>query len=321
MSQVLSVGCRGFPRRDLSAGLVRVTVKLTRDLTRAGIDARGIVALQRQGALTRIRYGAYSETAEADARSAHLQLIEATWPLLGENATLSHGSAAALHGLPLWGSLLERVSITRPDGGHGERSRHLHAWQVPLAEVEVATLGDVRVTSIERTAVDVSLSLPYERAVAVLDAALHAGADPALMDGIMRAASGRRGVRTARAALVFADGLAESVGESISRVRMAEVGLPVPTLQFTVLDQLRHFVARTDFCWRDRLVVGEFDGAIKYTGTPAQVANAVMAEKRREQAIRDAGWWVVRWGWADLANRTAFRERILTAFASAPSPR
>ena len=294
-----------------------MTVKLTRDLTRAGLDTRGIKGLQRDGALSRIRDGAYSERVESDARLAHLQLIEATWPLLGNNAVLSHGSAGAVHGLPLWGSMLQRVSITRSDGGHGERSRNLHAWQWPLAAAEVTTRDDMRVTSIERTAVDVALSLPYERAVAVLDAALHAGADPALLQGIVRAASGRRGVRTTRAALLFADGLAESVGESISRVRMVDVDLPAPTLQFRVLDRFKRFVARTDFCWRERGVVGEFDGAVKYTGTPAEVAQVVMAEKRREQAIRDAGWWVVRWEWADLANPSAVRERILQAFASA----
>ena len=298
----------------------RVTVRLTREITATGIDAQALESLQRVGKLARIRHGAYSETIEIDARAAHVQLIEGTWPLLGGNAVLSHGSAAAVHGLPLWGSLLDRVSVTRETGGHGVRRRYLHVWRAPLADIEVTQRDGYRLTSLERTAFDVARSLPYERAVAVMDAALHQGADLEVLDATIRASAGRKGVPTARAALAFADGRAESVGESISRVRIVEARLPAPTLQFVVLDGLGGFVARSDFCWLEHRVIGEFDGRIKYTAaTPGDVADVVMAEKRREQAIRDAGWWVVRWGWSDLEDREAFRRRILQAFASAPS--
>ncbi len=188
-----------------------------------------------------------------------------------------------------------------------------------MSVAEVATKDGFRLTSLERTALDIARQLPYERAVAVLDAALHLGADPGLLDRILLEAAGRKGVPTARVALAFADRLAESVGESISRVRMAEVGLPAPVLQFEVFSELGTWVARTDFWWREQRVVGEFDGRVKYTGPAGEVADVVMAEKRREQAIRDAGFWFVRWGWQDLDDRVAFKRRILQAFASAPS--
>lgn len=297
-----------------------MTVRLTREITATGIDSQALVSLQRRGSLARIRHGAYSETLESEARAAHLQLIEGTWPLLGDNAVLSHGSAAAIHGLPLWGSLLEKVSVTRDGGGHGTRRRYLHVWQTPLADLEVTRSGEYRLTSLERTAFDVARSLPFERAVAAMDAALHQGADLEVLDAIVRASPGRRGAAVARAALAFADGRAESVGESISRVRIAEARLPAPALQFVILDRFGNFVARSDFCWVEQRVIGEFDGRVKYVGgTSGEVADVIMAEKRREQAIRDAGWWVVRWGWADLEHPEALRERILAAFASAPS--
>lgn len=292
-------------------------MRLTRELASNGMDARALRLLQRAGSLARVRYGAYAEKLESADRAAHLQLIQATWPLVGENAVLSHGSAAALHDLPIWGSMLQRVSITRPSGGHGERSTHLHAWRAPLVEAEVTTISGMRVTSIERTAVDAAMSLPYPQAVAVMDAALHAGARPGLVAEIAGSASRRKGIRTARAALAFADARAESAGESISRVRMAEAGLPAPELQFTVVDRFGFFVARTDFCWPEKRVVGEFDGRVKYQGSPDEVADVVMSEKRREQAIHDAGWWVVRWDWADLGDRDRLRRRILQGFANA----
>lgn len=298
----------------------RVTVRLTREFAATGVDSQALDKLQRQGKLARVRRGAYSDAIETEARAAHLQLIQATWPLLAEHAVISHGSAAALWELPLWGSLLDKVSITRSHGGHGSLGRYLHVWRAPLAGIEVSEKDGYRVTSLERTAFDVARSLPYPQAVAVLDAALRQGADPGIVDAIIQASARKRGVPTARAALAFADRRAESVGESISRVRMAEVKLPAPTLQFVVLDRFGCFVARTDFCWPELRVVGEFDGRVKYRrATPAEVAEVVMDEKRREQAIRDAGWWVVRWGWSDLEDREAFRRRILQAFASAPS--
>ncbi len=96
---------------------------------------------------------------------------------------------------------------------------------------------------------------------------------------------------------------------------MAEVGLPVPVLQFEVFDDYGRWLGRTDFAWLEYGVVGEFDGAVKYTGTEREVAAAVMAEKRRQAAIEAAGWVVVRWTWPDLNDRRAFRNRIATALA------
>jgi len=98
---------------------------------------------------------------------------------------------------------------------------------------------------------------------------------------------------------------------------MLQVGLPAPELQVQVFTPSGLWVARGDFGWRRKRVIGEFDGRVKYVGPPEEVADVVMREKAREQAIRDAGWWVVRWNWKDLANPTAFRQRIEAAFRAA----
>lgn len=292
-----------------------MTIRLTRDFTAAGLSSAQLKALCGAGALARVRRGAYSEQTETEARAVHRQLITATWPLLSSNPVLSHGSAAALQNLPLWGSMLDRVSITRPSGGHGVRRRYLHVWLVPLEPSQITILDGFRVTILERTAFDVARGLDYERAVAVLDAALHGGARREVIEDIVKENPGRLGVRTARAALTFADGRAESVGESISRIRMSQVGIPAPELQFEVFDHNGVFLGRTDFAWPGAGVVGEFDGKVKYVGTPGDVATTVMNEKRREQAIRDLGWVLVRWGWADLSDPETFRDRILKALA------
>lgn len=79
--------------------------------------------------------------------------------------------------------------------------------------------------------------------------------------------------------------------------------LPVPVLQRRFFDEDGQFVARPDYEWEGRLA-GEFDGLVKYGGgsmTPGQApSDVVIAEKIREDRLRQMGVEVVRWVWADL---------------------
>ena len=49
--------------------------------------------------------------------------------------------------------------------------------------------------------------------------------------------------------------------------------------------------------------------------------DVVLAEKRREQAIRDEGWQVVRWLWADLYRPGLIGDRLRRAFELAAADR
>lgn len=257
-----------------------------------------------------MRHGAYAVEAATNALDRHRALVAGTWPLLGEEAVLGNATAAVWHGLPVWDSLLSVVHVVRPVGGHGRVGPNLHAHFAPLSAAEKVQMDGLRLTSLERTAVDLARALSYDRAVAVLDSALHLGALPGELARAVLASRRQHGVGTAREALAFADGRSESVGESISRVRIAQLGLPAPELQFAIHDHNGIWLARSDFAWPGCGVIGEFDGRVKYRGAPDEVAAVVMAEKAREQAIRDAGWSVVRWNWHDLADPSALGRRL-----------
>jgi hypothetical protein len=85
------------------------------------------------------------------------------------------------------------------------------------------------------------------------------------------------------------------------------------TLQFAVRTPDGRVIGRTDFAWEDHRLVGEFDGRIKYGRLlrPGQHAgDAIYQEKVREDAIRDEGWGVVRWTWADLQRPDRFAARV-----------
>jgi hypothetical protein len=119
----------------------------------------------------------------------------------------------------------------------------------------------------------------------------------------LAACAGRRGMPSARQAVRFADGRAGSVGESRSRVAMARAWLPAPELQWSVIDAQGRLLGRADFALPIDRVLGEFDGRVKYGRMlrPGQEpGDAVFEEKRREDALRDAGWEVVRWTWGEL---------------------
>lgn len=111
-------------------------------------------------------------------------------------------------------------------------------------------------------------------------------------------------------ALEFADPLSESPGESLSRLRISQLGFEVPTLQqeITVADGTRY---RTDFFWKDAGVIGEFDGIMKYTRARTlaglAAADVVVKEKTRERRIEQQGYRVVRWDWNDLRSPERLR--------------
>ncbi len=111
--------------------------------------------------------------------------------------------------------------------------------------------------------------------------------------------------------VAFADPLAESVLESISRVAFHEHGLPPPELQVWVGDE-DEIAGRVDFLWREHRTIAEADGAIKYT-RPARA----LAQLNRDARLRAAGFAVVHFTWPEItrvpgqvvtAIRAAFRQ-------------
>jgi hypothetical protein len=126
------------------------------------------------------------------------------------------------------------------------------------------------------------------------------------------------GVRRARRTVGFLDKRSESAGESVSRVRLADEGVPRPDLQREIYGPNGQLVARVDFCWDEEKTVGEFDGKVKYGRLlkPGQSSDSVIFdEKVREDALRDLGWQVVRWLWRDLSRKGVLHDRLDRAFA------
>lgn len=292
-------------------------VQLMAELREQGYAWSEVAQLVRTGRLVRVRRGAYASTLADDTTERYLQLIRATLPCLSDEAVISHASAAACHGLPVWDDLLDRVHVTRIRPGGGTRGSVVQIHAGRLREDEVAVIDGLRVTSPARTVLDCALTLPHLRAVAIGDAALHAGLDrPELLTGAGHL--GRRvGAARMRRVLRFVDGGSESVGESFSRVIMVKAGVPNPVLQHEIL-HAGSLIARSDFAWPTMRTLGEFDGRVKYGRLlrPGEdPGDAVFREKLREDRLRDLGWQVVRWTWDDVQHPSDVLARLDRAFA------
>ena len=299
-------------------------VRLRSQLLALGRSDADLGRLTRSGDLQRIRRGAYSPYAPATLtlEERHRQLIAATMPQLRRGGVLSHGSAAVWHGLPVWSGAVAQVHLTRPrsdlvGGGRVGRQLVVHAGLLDLSDV--IAIDGYPITSLARTVVDVARTRPFEQTVAAADAALAAGLSGTVLEAALGPVRGYPGVAAARKALVFADARSESPGESVSRVRLAAAGIPAPVLQYEVVDTGGALVGRADFAWPELMTLGEFDGRSKYGRLlrPGEsVADVIYAEKLREDALRDLGWQVVRWTWAEITEAVAVVvERLHRAFA------
>lgn len=289
--------------------------------TRGGLRAEGyaeheVRRMLREGALCPVGPGAYvREELPPTGPARHLLLVLAARLRLSSDAVVSHVSAAVLHGLPVWGLPLDRVHITRSRRRSGaRRGARVHVHCADLAADEVVEVDGVRVTSVERTLVDLGRTVPFEQAVVVADRALHRH----LTDkSALRESCARRprwpGLPAARRVIGFADARSLNPGESRSRVAIAAAGLPAPVLQWDVRTAAGAFVARVDFGWPRLRTVGEFDGRVKYGRDlrPGQdPAELLYAEKLREDAVRAEDLGMVRWGWVDLDRFAPVADRL-----------
>ncbi|WP_123914351.1 type IV toxin-antitoxin system AbiEi family antitoxin domain-containing protein [Georgenia muralis] len=256
--------------------------------------------------LLRVRRGTYVERERwraATVSERHRYLVLGTLDVLRGPAVLSHESAAVLHGLPIVGPAPQQVHVTSDAARGGRSSAGIRRHRVQTIP-SVTSVGGVLVTSVARTVVDLARGRPLASALPAADHALRTGA--ATREDLMvelDQVNGARGARRARAVVLAADGRSESVGESVSRARMMELGLPLPELQREFRDA-DGFVARTDFWWESLRLAGEFDGRTKYGAGGTEV---LWREKQREDRLRLVVGGVVRWTWTDAWDVDRFR--------------
>ncbi|WP_258062446.1 hypothetical protein [Arthrobacter sp. B0490] len=225
----------------------------------------------------------------------------------------SHETAAALHGLSLWKPGPE-VHVTQPtrtsNASHGADVRNHSA---NLNEDDVVVLRGLPSTSLHRTMLDCARTLPFDQALIIADQCLARGVPrTASLEGL-ELLGPVTGIARAREVVMAADPLSESPGETLTRSRLLRFRLPPARSQVDV--DTRHGLYRLDFGWPELLVGLEFDGRVKYFGTATD--EVLYQERRREKALTEQGWTIVRIEWSELFREAELEARIRRALDAA----
>jgi hypothetical protein len=284
----------------------------------AGYDDRQIAAAIRHRAWTRFRHGYYTFPdlcAVLDDVGRHRTTSAAVLHSLGGRVALSHVSALVAHGVPVWGLPLDKVHVTRLDGGAGRVEAGVVHHEGVWSTTDVVEVDELRVVTADRAAIEAASRADNEVALCVFDATLRAGfCDQEQLERRFRAMAHWPFVRHLHIPVLMADGRAESVGESRGRWLFRGLHLPAPRLQYQVFDADGVLLGTCDWGWPEHELLGEFDGRIKYGRLlqPGQEpGEVVFAEKQREDLLREVtGHRMVRLIWDDYDRPVVTGQRL-----------
>jgi very-short-patch-repair endonuclease len=224
----------------------------------------------------------------AGAPTSWEQSLKAATLWGGENCVVSHETAAALHGLTYVAGrrlhvqsprLLQRANIV------AHRTRF-------LSSPTVAVKG-IPVTSVTRTLIDLSASLPTRSLEKLLDEAIRQGmTDIDRVKGVLRRSGvKRRGKRTLRQLIRSRDSNdektdSESEDELIRLIRSRK--MPLPVLHYNVFHE-DGWLGEVDFAYpRERI-------AIEVHGYRVHSLKRVWEnDQRRENELVRAGWKLLK---------------------------
>jgi hypothetical protein len=203
---------------------------------------------------------------------------------------------AALGGLSaafLWGvDLLARnaqVSVVVPRDRRLPRSARVGVHYTTLADHDVTWLGELPVTTPERTAFDLGRRSSRAGALVAIDALTHRRL--VKLDALQALVAERAawpGVPLLNEVLLLAEPLAESPMETRLRLLLFDACLPPSVAQHEVRDAGGRLVGRVDLAWPELRL------AIEYEGDHHRERHQFRRDVARLNALRAAGWAVLR---------------------------
>lgn len=246
-----------------------------------------------------------------ERRNRYLDEIGAVAMTRRRPAVFAGRSALAIWGYPVVGGWPASVELLEPPSTARRSKRGVTVHRARVDAEDVVSWGDHFVTTPARTLADLARSGDFAAGVVALDHALSGrsrGAQALAKDDVLSVLDRlgtRRGLARARRVVDFADGRSGSGGESLSRVGIFLMGFEMPELQVRHPHPEGFYDA--DFEWPRTVArpstIGEFDGVMKYLKDEyrrgADASQVVVAEKLREDFLREQGNGFVRWGWTE----------------------
>jgi hypothetical protein len=260
----------------------------TREQLLSVMSPKMVSAHVKAGAIIRVWHGVY-----ASRPPGTVEQLAALDLATGKTIVACMATAARLYGFDTENDgrihILDPAIRMRPNSNLMVHQRN----GAPLRRVE----GRLA-TAPAWTAVEVARVLRRPRALATLDAALRSGACTSLeLDAAIREQKGRRGIVAVRSLIVHADGRAESPMESEARLVFIDGGLPMPELQYEIVDRCGE-LWRVDFAWPEAMVVAEYE-SMEWHASPA----ALKHDRIKTARLQECGYTVVPIVVDDVRNR------------------
>jgi very-short-patch-repair endonuclease len=211
---------------------------------------------------------------------------KALWLRSRRRGILAGYSAAALHGAKWINASLPAAIIDT----NARREHCVQVWEDRIESDEVCVVDGMRVTTPERTALDLASRLRLGPAVAAVDALVQATElKMAGVEQLVERYRGRRGIKAARTALELVDEGAQSPKETWLRLLLIRAGFPRPQTQIAVRNEWSWAEAFLDMGWEDIKVAVEYDGD-QHRSSRYQYVKDI----RRLEKLERCGWIVVR---------------------------
>ncbi|WP_445166505.1 endonuclease domain-containing protein [Mycolicibacterium sp. Dal123E01] len=210
----------------------------------------------------------------------------AGWLWSHRNGVLMGLTAAGLHGAKWLDDNLPVELVT----SNARPPRGLRTQDICLHPEERMLLGDLPVTTPQRTAFDIGRRHPTRSTVARMDALLRASG--LTVDDVAAIATqhpGARGLRQLETVLALVDAGAQSPRETWLRLTLIEAGLPRPQTQIPVRAVDGSATYYLDMGWEDMMVAVEYDG--DHHRTDRWQYNK---DNRRREELERLGWIVIR---------------------------
>lgn len=230
-------------------------------------------------------------------------------------ATVSHLSAARIHGLPIPGRYLpiraningrthaldpwSAAHISVPKGRRAPRRRGVLGYSQQLAAADVVLVNGIQVTSLGRTIVDLARWLTVTDLIVVMDHVFSSGSrsidfaktarlSKAAFEKYLESQSGRQGIRKIRLALERAVEAADSPPETRLRLALQDAGLPTFQANVPILDEQEQPITWSDLSNTEYRICLEYEGAGHLTGRQLHL------DTNRDLHVQMHGWMQVR---------------------------
>jgi hypothetical protein len=243
-----------------------------------------------EGTLRLLLRGVYVDAGQADTVALRSKAAAKVVP---DGSVICDRTALWIHGADVVGPdgrfQIPPVDVFRIAGRARVRRPQCRGGTRTLVPADILDLDGVMLTSPLRTALDLGRLARRDEALAALDALLRIGGFTRsdLRTQLPRF-RGARGVVQLRQLVSIADGRSESPGESLTRLRLVDAGLPCPEVQYEVLNDVGVPLYRLDLAYVEIMLAMEYDGEEHHTSDQDRERDA-----RRREHLRRLGWTVI----------------------------